>query len=80
MKYLGPTVLEGGGMEAELKHRYEEGARMMEGLVTSWRNREMVTDMKIELLESLVVPTALSRVLKARERERERVGWSRYLL
>ena len=50
-----------GGMEAELKHRLGEGAKIMGGFTTLRRKRGMTTDVNIGMLESMVVPIALYR-------------------
>ena len=48
-----------GGMETELKHRLGERAQIVGGLSDLWRNRGMTTDVKTEMLESIVVPAAM---------------------
>ena len=58
-KYLGSVVSTDSCMDGRLKHRLGEGARIMEGLVTIWRSREMTTDARMGILESIEVPTVM---------------------
>ena len=60
-------------MELEVKYRVQEGAKIMGGLSSLWRNKEMAIDVKMEMPESIGVPTIFygseSWVLNVSERK-----------
>ena len=59
IKYLGFFVLSDSGMEVELKQKIWEGTKTLEGLLGLWKNIRMTTDVKVRVLETIMVPMSL---------------------
>ena len=66
----------GGDVVAELKYSLGEGARITGGLASLWKTRGMVVNVKMGMLESIVVLEALygSVVVAGAKCEREKEG------
>ena len=62
-----------GGMEMELKHRLREESKIIGGLPDLRRNREISFDVKVGMLERIVIPTGLggAESLLLNEKKRE---------
>ena len=58
-KPLRSFVSVDGGIELELKRSLGEGAKIIGGLSSFWRNREVTIDANVEIVESVMVPTIL---------------------
>ena len=58
-KYLGSVIAANGGVEADVRHRVNEGYKVLGALKGVVKNRGLGTNVKKVLYEKVVVPTAM---------------------
>ena len=56
-KYLGSVIAANGGVEADVRHRVNEGCKVLGALKGVMKNRELRMNVKKVLYEKVVVPT-----------------------
>ena len=58
-KYLGSVIATNGGVEADVRHRVNEGCKVLGALKGVMKNRGLGMDVKKVLYEKVVVPTVM---------------------
>ena len=58
-KYLGSVIPANGGMEADVRHRVNEGCKVLDALKGVMKNRRLGMNVKKVLYEKVVVPTVM---------------------
>ena len=58
-KYLGSVIAANGGVEADVRHRVNEGCNVLGALKEVMKNRGLGINVKKVLYEKLVVPTVM---------------------
>ena len=58
-KYLGSVIAANGGVEADVRHRVNEGCKVLGALKGVMKNRGMGMNVKKVLYEKVVVPTVM---------------------
>ena len=58
-KYLGSVIAANGGVEADVRHRVNEGCKVLGALKGVMKNRGLGMNVKKVLYEKVVVPTVM---------------------
>ena len=58
-KYLGSVIAANGGVEADVRHRVNEGCKVLGALKRVMKNRGLGMNVKKVLYEKVVVPTVM---------------------
>ena len=75
-KYLGSVVAVSGGVEADVRHRVNEGCKVLGAVKKVMKNRGLGTDVKRVLYEKVIVPTVMygSESWGMKETERQKLN------
>ena len=57
--YLGSVIAANGGVEADVRHRVNEGCKVLDALKAVMKNRGLGMNVKKVLYEKVVVPTVM---------------------
>ena len=58
-KYLGSVIAANGGVETDVRHRVNEGSKVLRALKGEMKNRGLGMNVKKVLYEKVVVPTVM---------------------
>ena len=70
-KYLGSVIAANGGVEADVRHRVNEGCKVLGALKGVMKNRGLGMNAKKALYEKVVVPTVMYGSVMGYESDRE---------